>query len=95
MLERKKNVELVLGIKPCGLGCRIQDVSTIPTGCCHMTLLYWLILPFAGRNRVKERLNKEQVGNSEPYLVTNMPVYLIDSEQIGSSEQLCDDQKVP
>ena len=43
----------------------------------------------------KELLNKEQIDNSEPFLVTNLPVYLIDSEQIGSSEQLCDDQKVP
>ena len=38
---------------------------------------------------------KEQLGNSEPFPVTNMPVHLINSEQIGFSEQLCDDQKVP
>ena len=31
----------------------------------------------------KERLNKEQLGNSEPFLVTNMPVHLINNEQIG------------
>ena len=43
----------------------------------------------------KERLNKEQLGNSEPFPVTNMPVHLINSEQIGFSEQLCNDQKVP
>ena len=43
----------------------------------------------------KERLNKEQLGNSEPFPVTNLPVYLINSEQIGISEQFCDDQKVP
>ena len=43
----------------------------------------------------KERLNTAQLGNSEPFLVTNMPVYLINSEQIGISEQFCDDQKVP
>ena len=43
----------------------------------------------------KELLNKEQIGNSEPFPVTNLPVYLIDSEQIGISEQFCDDQKVP
>ena len=43
----------------------------------------------------KELLNKEQLGNSEPFSVTNMPVYLINSEQIGISEQFCDGQKVP
>ena len=43
----------------------------------------------------KELLNKEQLVNSEPFPVTNMPVHLINSEQIGFSEQLCDDQKVP
>ena len=42
----------------------------------------------------KERLNKEQLGNSEPFPVTNFPVYLINSEQICISEQFCDDQKV-
>ena len=43
----------------------------------------------------KERLNKEQLGNSEPFPVTNMPVHLKNSEQIGFGEQLCDGQKVP
>ena len=43
----------------------------------------------------KERLNKEQIGNSEPFPVTNLSVYLINSEEIGISEQFCDDQKVP
>ena len=33
----------------------------------------------------KERLNKEQIGNSEPFLVTNLPFYLKNSEQIGIS----------
>ena len=42
----------------------------------------------------KELLNKEQFDNSEPFLVTNMPVHLINSEQIGFSEQLCNSQKV-
>ena len=37
----------------------------------------------------KELLNKEQLGNSEPFPMTNMPVHLI------NSEQLCDNQKVP
>ena len=43
----------------------------------------------------KELLNKEQIGISEPFLVTNLPVYLINSEQISISDQLCKDQKVP
>ena len=42
----------------------------------------------------EERLDKEQLDNSEPFPVTNMPVHLIISEQIGCSEQLCEDQKV-
>ena len=41
----------------------------------------------------KERLNKEQLGNSETFPVTNMPVHTINSEQIGIIEQMCDDQK--
>ena len=41
----------------------------------------------------KERLDKEQLGNSEPFSVTNMPVYLINSEQICNSEPFCHDQK--
>jgi hypothetical protein len=40
----------------------------------------------------KERLDKEQRDNSEPFPMTNMPVYLIINEQIGCSEQLCDKQ---
>ena len=51
--------------------------------------LHTLILGF------KELLNKEQIGNSEPFPVTNLPVYLINSKQIGISEQFCDGQKVP
>ena len=43
----------------------------------------------------KERLNKEQIGNSKPFLVNNLLVYLIIREQISISEQFCDDQKVP
>ena len=31
----------------------------------------------------KEQLNKKQIGNSEPFPVTNLQVYLINSEQIG------------
>ena len=40
-------------------------------------------------------LNKEKIGNSEPIPVTNLPVYLKNSEQISIREQFCDDQKVP
>ena len=40
-------------------------------------------------------LNKEQIGNSESFTVINLPVYLINSEQIGISEQFCNDQKFP
>ena len=43
----------------------------------------------------KTPLNKEQIGNSESFPVTNLPVYLINSEHIGISEQFCDDQNVP
>ena len=53
------------------------------------------IKPFTVKLGIKELLNKEQLGNSEPFPVTNLPVYLINSEQIGISEQFCDDQKVP
>ena len=37
----------------------------------------------------KELLDKEQIGNSEPFPVTNLPIYLINSEKI------CDDPKLP
>ena len=37
---------------------------------------------------------KEQLGNSEPFPVTNMSVHLINSEKIAFSEQLCNNQKV-
>ena len=33
----------------------------------------------------KERLDKEQLGNSEPFPVTNLPDFII------NSEQFCDD----
>ena len=39
--------------------------------------------------------NREQNGISEPFSVTNLPVYLINKEQIGIIEQFCDGQKVP
>ena len=53
------------------------------------------IAPVSKKTAVKELWNKEQIGNSEPFPVTNLPVYLMNSEQIGISEQFCDDQKVP
>ena len=56
------------------------------------TLIYETITVKLG---FKELLNKEQLGNSEPFPVTNMPVHLINSEQISFSEQFCDDQNVP
>ena len=31
----------------------VFEVNPIPTGCCHVILIYGLILPMAGRNRVK------------------------------------------
>ena len=42
----------------------------------------------------QELLNKDQIDNSEPFSMTNLPIYLINSEQIGISEQFCDGQKV-
>ena len=36
----------------------------------------------------------KKLGNSEPFPVTNMLVYWTNSQQIGFSEQLCDEQKV-
>ena len=43
----------------------------------------------------KEQLNKQQLGNSKTFTVTNIPVHLMNNEQIGNSEQMCDEQKVP
>ena len=36
---------------------------------------------------IKELFNKEQICNSEPFPVTNLPIYLINSEQIGAESQ--------
>ena len=44
---------------------------------------------------IRELFIKEQIGNSEPFTLTNLPVYLMNSEQIAISEQFCDGQKVP
>ena len=62
--------------------------------------IHWVIcLFFFIKNTVKlgfiELLNKEQIVNSEPFPVTNLPVYLLSSERIGISDQFCDDQKIP
>ena len=43
----------------------------------------------------KELLNKEQIGNSDPFSVTNLQAYLINSEQISISEQFCNKQNIP
>ena len=43
----------------------------------------------------KERLSKEQLGNSKQFPVTNIPVHILNSKQIGISEQLYNDQTVP
>ena len=50
---------------------------------------YVLKIRYTVKLGFKELLNKEQIGNSEPFPVTNLPVYLM------SSEQFCDGQKVP
>ena len=42
---------------------------------------------------IKELFNKEQIGNSEPFPVTNLQVYLINSEQIGISENFVKTKK--
>ena len=39
----------------------------------------------------KERLDSEQPGNSEPFPVTNLPVYFINCEQPGISKIVFDD----
>ena len=66
-------------------------INPIPTRLGHV------IPPLAGRNRVKELLNKEQIGNSEPFAITNLPFKILNTKKwtdwIG--EQFCDDQKVP
>ena len=43
----------------------------------------------------KEQLDSEQIGNSEPFPVTNLPVVFINSEHPGVSEQFCNDYEVP
>ena len=51
-----------------------------------------MIFPSTVKLGFNEQLNKEQLGNSEPFPV---PVHVIDCEQISIRKQLCDDQKVP
>ena len=58
-----------------------------------MELFHWVCTVKLG---FKKQLNKEQLGNSDLFVMTNWPVYLTNTEQIGIiSEQFCDDQKVP
>ena len=52
-------------------------------------ILKWAIQPM-----MKIKLNCEHCGK-ESVATNNMPVHLINSEQIGFSEQLRHDQKVP
>ena len=40
-------------------------------------------------------LDSEQLGNIEPFAVTNLAVYFTNSEQSGFNEQFCNDQQVP
>ena len=42
----------------------------------------------------KEQLDSEQPGNTKPFPVTNLPVYFVNSEQPGITEQFCDGQKL-
>ena len=63
--------------------------------CCSIKFFKTSFFPNTVKLGFKERLIKEQLGNSEPFPVTNMPVHLTNSEQIGFSEQLCSDQKIP
>ena len=51
-----------------------------------------ILLPSVIRNSYI--LDSKQPGNSEPSPMTNLPVYFINSELLGVSEQFCDDQKV-
>ena len=49
-----------------------------------------LKFPYTVKLGFKERLNKEQLGNIEPFPMTNMPVHLTNGKQI--IEQLCNDR---
>ena len=66
---------------------------------CYKVSMYHMIWLALFESTIKlgfmELLKKGQIGNSEPFSVTNLPVYLINCEQIGISEQFWDDQKVP
>ena len=47
-----------------------------------MELFHWVCTVKLG---FKKQLNKEQLGNSDLFVMTNWPVYLINTEQIGIS----------
>ena len=36
-------------------------LNPIPTGCCHVTLIYGLIPPMAGRNMVNKRIKMKNI----------------------------------
>ena len=60
MKNNKKYVATVNSVhisRVCHYNLRLVYFYPIPTGCCHVTLIYGLIPPMAGRNRVK-RMNK-------------------------------------
>ena len=42
----------------------------------------------------RERLDSEQLGNIEPFAVTNLTVYFINDERSDFKEQFFNDQKV-
>ena len=73
----------------------MNSMKTIVLECLSTNLKVWK--PITVKLGFKELLNKEQIGNSEPFPLNNLPVSLINinSEQIGITEQFCDDQKVP
>ena len=53
-------------------GSSINDVSlswlnSVPTRCCHMILIYRLILPSAGRNRVKPSISTHSKPRTMPH----------------------------
>ena len=57
-----------------------------------LTVFAIKLFSFTVKLGFKERLDKEKLGNSEPGPITNMPVHLINSEQIGFSEQFRNNQ---
>ena len=52
-----------------------------------LTIFAIKLFSFTVKLGFKERLDKEQLGDSEICPITNMPVHLINSEQIGFRER--------